>query len=91
MKTLLQHYLVPVLLLMLSSAAQQGTILHIRGHLTDASTGRGVAGVSISSVQARHGATTDANGFFRLDLRDGAKPATRSGFTSRKRSTEQTT
>jgi len=62
------------LLLTLCLAAQQGTILHVRGQITDATTHRDVAGVSISSVLARHDATTDANGFFVLELRDGVKP-----------------
>lgn len=74
MKTLLSRLLSAVVLLTLCSVAQQGAIVHVRGHITDAATHRDVAGASISSVDARHDATTDVNGFFSLDLRDGTKP-----------------
>ena len=60
--------------LTLYSTAQQATILHVRGHITDATTHRDAAGASISAATARHSATTDANGFFSLDLREGVKP-----------------
>jgi hypothetical protein len=42
--------------------------------VTDAATHAAVAGASISAVTARHDATTDSNGFFALELRDGTKP-----------------
>ncbi len=60
--------------LTLCSAAQQSAILHVRGHITDATTHLEVAGVSISAAEAKHPAITDANGFFSLDLREGVKP-----------------
>jgi hypothetical protein len=33
-----------------------------------------VAGVIVSAIEARHNATTDTNGFFSLELREGTKP-----------------
>jgi hypothetical protein len=69
----LVRLLVPVLLTM-CLAAQQGTVLHVRGHITDATTRKDVVGVSVSAIEARHSATTDTNGFFSLELRDGVKP-----------------
>lgn len=60
--------------LALCSAAQQGLTLHVRGRITDATTRSPVAGVTVSTVQARHNATTNVNGFFSLELRDGTKP-----------------
>jgi hypothetical protein len=33
-----------------------------------------VAGVRVSAIEARHTATTDVNGFFSLELRDGTNP-----------------
>jgi hypothetical protein len=63
-----------LLTLTLCSAAQQGSLLHVRGHITDASTRSPVAGVAVSTAQARHNAITDVNGFFSLELRDGTKP-----------------
>ena len=71
---MLSRSLPPLLLLTLCSLAQQAMIVHVRGHITDAATHKAVAGVSISSVKARHDATTDVNGFFSLDLRDGMNP-----------------
>jgi hypothetical protein len=59
--------------LALCSVAQQGTILHVRGHITDATTRRDVAGVTVGAVNARHSATTDVNGFFSVELRDGTR------------------
>jgi len=54
--------------------AQQGTILHLRGHITDSQTRADVAGVRVSALEARHSTTTDANGLFSLELRDEIKP-----------------
>jgi hypothetical protein len=54
--------------------AQQGATLHIRGQVTDAATHLDVSGVTVSAVEARHSTTTDVNGFFNLELREGTKP-----------------
>lgn len=62
------------MLLTLCAVAQQGQILHIRGFVTDANTRETIAGVAVTSVLARHSATTDANGFFSLELREGVRP-----------------
>ena len=72
MSTLLASLSLSVLLT-LCAVAQQVT-LHIRGHITDAATHRAVGGVAVSAIEASHSATTDANGFFSLELREGIKP-----------------
>jgi hypothetical protein len=64
----------PWALLTLGSFAQQGAILHVRGHVTDGVTHRDLAGVAVSAVEARHSTTTDTNGFFSLELRNGPRP-----------------
>jgi len=65
-------YLIFAGLLMPRSPAQ--AILHVRGHITDATTHMTVAGVSVGAIIARHSAMTDVNGFFSLELRDEVKP-----------------
>lgn len=59
---------------MLCSSAQQAAVLHLRGQVTDAANRNPIPGVTVSAVEARHSATTDANGFFSVELRDGVKP-----------------
>lgn len=60
-------------LLALCAVAQQRTSLYIRGQITDSASRDDVAGVTVSAVEARHDATSDANGFFTLELRDETK------------------
>ena len=63
------HFVVPLIFtLVVSLAAQQKTSLHIRGQVTDAGSGKPVAGVAVSSVTAKHDAVSDSNGFFSLEL-----------------------
>jgi hypothetical protein len=61
-------------LLTLCATAQRTSVLHLRGHITDAATRVEVAGVVVSAIEANHSATTDVNGFFSLELREGIKP-----------------
>ena len=74
MKSFATCFLLTALLAPTAAAQQHPRILHIRGHITDATTRDAVAGVTVSAVEGRHSATTDVNGFFSLELREGIKP-----------------
>jgi len=69
-----QHFLSKILLtslLIVSMAAAQDT--QVRGFITDAETGEPLIGVNISVIGTYQGASTDNDGFFKIDGLDPAE------------------